>query len=300
MNTILEIESLSKTYGSIEAIKSLSLKLETGKIYGLLGRNGAGKTTLLNLITSRLYAQSGEIRLFGQPGVDNQQALERICCMPEKNLFPPAMRIRDIIRQAASFYPSFDRTYADALCQRFALNPQLKYKALSRGYESILRVVIGLASRSDLTIFDEPVLGLDAAGRDLFYRTLIQDYGEHPRTFIISTHLIDESADIFEDAIILKEGSLVAMDSVENLRKKSTVLSGRKDRLEELVSRYRLVVLSREDIGRLSAMTVAAPLPAGCLDELRAKEIDLAPVSLQKLFIHLTEPPVASLERQVS
>jgi ABC-2 type transport system ATP-binding protein len=152
--------------------------------------------------------------------------------MPEKNLFPPAMRVREILRHAASFYPSFDRAYAEALCQRFSLNP-LKYKALSRGYESILRVVIGLSSRSDLTIFDEPVLGLDAAGRDLFYRTLIADYSEHPRTFIISTHLIDESADIFEDAIIIKEGSLVAIDSVEQLRKRAAVLSGRQDKLEE-------------------------------------------------------------------
>ena len=300
MNAILEIEALSKSYGSVEALKSLSLKLEEGKIYGLLGRNGAGKTTLLNLITSRLYAGSGSIRLFGQPGVDNQKALERICCMPEKNLFPPAMRVREILRHAASFYPSFDRAYTEALCQRFSLNPQLKYKALSRGYESILRVVIGLSSRSDLTIFDEPVLGLDAAGRDLFYRTLIADYSEHPRTFIISTHLIDESADIFEDAIIIKEGSLVAMDSVEQLRKRAAVLSGRQDKLEELVSRYHLTVLSRDDIGRLSAMTVAAPLPADCLAELREKEIDLAPVSLQKLFIHLTEPSVGSFERQVS
>ena len=150
MEKILEIKNLSKNYGSVQAVQDMTFSLEPGKIYGLLGRNGAGKTTLLNLITSRIYTHSGEISLFGQPGVDNQDALARICYMPEKNLFPASMRVREILRNAEDFYPNFNAKYADELCRSFSLDPRKKYKALSRGYESIMRIVVGLADRKSV------------------------------------------------------------------------------------------------------------------------------------------------------
>jgi ABC-2 type transport system ATP-binding protein len=290
MNTILTLEHVNKSFGPVQAVRDLTLQLAPGRIYGLLGRNGAGKTTLLNLINSRLYAQSGTIRLFGEPAVDNQAVLARICYMPEKNLFPDGMRVREMLDLAASFYSDFDRTYADRLCQVFDLDHRKRYKALSRGYESILRIVIGLAARSELTIFDEPVLGLDAAGRDLFYRTLIQDYSEHPRTFILSTHLIDESADIFEEVMIIKDGSLIAFAPVDELRRKALVLSGRTDAVDGFVQTHGLNVLAKETIGQLSAVTVAGPLSDEHSRQARAAGIDLDPVSLQKVFIHLTQP----------
>lgn len=247
MNQILEVKNLSKNYGSVRALNNLSFSLEAGKIYGLLGRNGAGKTTLLNLLTSRIYTRHGEIALFGQPGIDNQAALSRICYMPEKNLFPAGMRVKELLKITGDFYPDYDRQYAAELCSLFGLDPNKKYKALSRGYESILRIVIGMAARAELTIFDEPILGLDAAARDLYYQVLIKEFGEHPRTFILSTHLIDESADVFEDVLMLKEGRLIAFESAETLRRNAFHLSGRADSLEKFVNENQLTVIGREE-----------------------------------------------------
>jgi ABC-2 type transport system ATP-binding protein len=289
MSHVLSIRDLSKNYGSVRALDYVSFELEAGKIYGLLGRNGAGKSTLLNLISSRIYSGEGQIDLFGQPGVDNQQALARISHMPEKNLFPPTLRVREILAAAQQFYPDYDPEWAAELCRQFRLDPRKRYKALSRGYESILRIVIGLASRSEITIFDEPVLGLDAAVRDQFYQILVKDYSDHPRTFILSTHLIDESADIFEEVLILKEGRLIVFETAETLRGSACQLAGRSDVLERFISEQKLTALSREGIGHLASAVIRGRLDAGQRRQAEEAGLDIAPVSLQKLFIHLTE-----------
>ena len=283
---ILETTMLNKSYGAVKAVKDFTVKFDSNKIYGLLGRNGAGKTTFLNLITSRIFADSGEIKLFGQNAVENQELLPMICYMPEKNLFMPSMRVSEIIKSSAEFYDNFDMGYADQLCQKFSLDKRKRYKALSRGYESILRVIIGLASRASVTIFDEPVLGLDAAVRDLFYRELIEDYGKFPRTFIISTHLIEESADVFEEALIIKEGVLIGQLSVEELKERARFISGKAGIVDEATSGLR--VLHSEMVGNIKVCAVFEKFDDEKLKKLSSFDVDVSPIPVQKLFIYLT------------
>jgi len=285
-DVVLETKILNKSYGAVNAVKNFSVKLDSNKIYGLLGRNGAGKTTFLNLISSRIFADSGEIKLFGQDAVENQKLLPMICYMPEKNLFVTTMRVADIIKSAAEFYENFDKEYADQLCVKFNLNKNKKYKALSRGYESILRVVIGLASRAPVTIFDEPVLGLDAAVRDLFYRELIEDYVKFPRTFIVSTHLIEESADVFEEALIIKEGELVEQLAVEELKERARYISGKADIVDKAVAGFK--VLHSEMIGNVKVCAIYEKFTDEKLQKLSTFEVDISPIPVQKLFIYLT------------
>ncbi len=283
---ILETKMLQKSYGSVKALKDFTVRLDSNKIYGLLGRNGAGKTTFLNLITSRIFADSGEIMLFGQNAVENQEVLPKVCYMPEKNLFIPSMRVNQIIRSAAEFYENFDLEYANLLCSKFGLEKKKKYKALSRGFESVLRVVIGLAARTPLTIFDEPVLGLDAAVRDLFYKELIEDYMEHPRTFIVSTHLIEESADIFEEALIIKEGVLVEHLSVEELKERARYISGKASSVDAAIAG--LKVLHSEMVGNVKVCAVFEHFTDEIYKKMESFEVDISPIPVQKLFIYLT------------
>jgi ABC-2 type transport system ATP-binding protein len=285
-DTVLETIGLTKSYGSLKAVNNFTIKLESNKIYGLLGRNGAGKTTFLDTISSRIFADSGEVKLFGQNAVENQELLPKLCYMPEKNLFITTMRVSEIIESAAGFYDSFDRKYANQLCIKFALDKKKKYKTLSRGYESILRIVIGLASRAAVTIFDEPVLGLDAAVRDLFYRELLEDYTTNPRTFIISTHLIEESADIFEEALIVKEGILVEHLPVEELKEKARYVSGKAAVVDEAVAD--LKVIYSEMVGSVKICAIYEQFTEEKLKKLSAYEIDISPIPVQKLFIYLT------------
>jgi ABC-2 type transport system ATP-binding protein len=287
MNDILlETNQLTKTYKDVTALKNFTIKLESNKIYGLLGRNGAGKTTLLDIITSRIFADSGNVRITGQNAVENQKVLPCICYMPEKNYFVPSMRVSEILDTAAIFFDGFDKEYAKQLCDTFSLERRKKYKALSRGYESILRIVIGLASRAPLTIFDEPVLGLDAAVRDLFYKELLNDYTENPRTFIISTHLIEESADVFEDVLIIKEGELIGQFQVTDLREMAFYVSGRAADVELAVAGHN--VIHSEMVGNVRISAIFEKFTKDSMSQLKSNDVDVSPIPVQKLFIYLT------------
>lgn len=283
---VLETISLTKSYKDVTALKDFSVKLLSNRIYGLLGRNGAGKTTLLDTITSRIFADKGDIMLFGQSAIENQQVLPKVCYIPEKNYFIDSIKVSEILKSAALFFDTFDMEYARQLCTKFGLDIRKKYKALSRGYESILRIVIGLASRAPLTIFDEPVLGLDAAVRDLFYKELLDDYSNNPRTYIISTHLIEESADIFEEVMIIKEGELINQLQVTELREMAFYVSGKATDVDRAVNSCR--VIHSEMIGNVKISAVFEKFTDEKLKELRSYEVDISPIPVQKLFIYLT------------
>jgi ABC-2 type transport system ATP-binding protein len=284
---VLETKNLSKSYGKTRALDNFTVKFEKDRIYGLLGRNGAGKTTLLNIIASRIFADGGTVTAFGQNAVENAAVLPHICYMPEKNLFVRKMRVRDTLGFAGEFFPSYDSRYADKLCKLFALDQSKRYNALSRGYESILRIVIGLASRAPLTIFDEPVLGLDAAVRDDFYKELIGDFSTNPRTFIISTHLIEESADIFEEAIMIKNGRLIEQSSCDTLRENARYVTGKSDAVDAAVAGLR--VIHTETVANMKICAVFGGLSPERLHSLAASGLEISPVPVQKLFIYLTQ-----------
>lgn len=284
--TVLEAVNVSKRFGGTTALDSISVHFDENKIYGLLGRNGAGKTTLLNIITSRAFAQGGEVRAFGESVVENPRVLPKICYMPEKNLFSRHNRVKDILHFASVFYENFDKPYADSLCERFALDTRKQYQALSRGYESILRIVLGMASRAPITIFDEPVLGLDAAVREDFYRVLIDDFANFPRTLIISTHMIEESAEIFDDAVIIRNGRLVEQTSAEQLIENSHYISGKKDEVEKAAAG--LNVVNRDIMAGSETAAVYGPLNEDKQREILEAGLEITPVPLQKLFIYMT------------
>lgn len=284
--TIFETRGLTKSYRHNKALDNFNVKFEKDKIYGLLGRNGAGKTTLLNIMTSRIFSDGGTVTAFGKNAVENADVLSRICYMPEKDMFMHKMKVRDTLKFAGEFYADFDNAYAARLCKEFAVDTSKKYSALSRGYESILRIVIGLASRAPITIFDEPVFGLDAAVRDGFYRELIDDFSKNPRTFIISTHLIEESADIFEEAIIIKNGRLIEQSTCEKLRENAHYISGKANAVNEAVSGFN--VIHTENVANMKICAVYGALEPEKLDEFVKAGLEITPVPVQKLFIYLT------------
>ena len=191
----LELQDLTYRYGKNTALDDVNLRLPAGHIYGLLGRNGAGKTTLLNVLSATLFPQKGRALIFGHKAFEHTETLRRLCVVREKTAYPKNLRVGDALYACAGLYPNWDGEYALALLDRFELSPKKRFRQLSRGMESSLGLVIGLASRADLTIFDEPSLGLDAVARERFYETLLHDFADHPRTLIISTHLIDEVAE---------------------------------------------------------------------------------------------------------
>ena len=283
MMTILETKQLSKSYGSVVALEDVNLCFTEEKIYGLFGRNGAGKTTLLDIIATRIFADQGQVVCFGEDIVEQPQVVGDNCCyMPEKHYFPDSLKIKSILSHASQSFPHYDQAYADDLCKVFKLDKGKKYEQLSRGQQSILRIVIGMASRAAITIFDEPILGLDAVARDRFYLELIEEFARNPRLFIISTHLIEESSDLFNEAIILKNGRVIRQAPVDELLANVFYVTGNSAQVDEFMQ-------NREVLGvqRINGMKTAV-IEGNLTTEVRMPGLKFSSLTMQNLFIHLT------------
>ncbi len=157
---------------------------------------------------------------------------------------------------------------------------------LSRGMKSALAVTVGLASRAPLTIFDEAYLGLDAPSRYLFYDELLADYMQNPRTIILSTHLIEEVSSLFEEVLIIDRGRLVAHDATETLRSRGAAVVGPADAVDRFVADR--TVLKEQRLGGTKSATIYDSLPDTFEQDARAAGLEVGPVALQDLFVHLT------------
>ena len=205
MEKLLCAENICKAYHEQMVLENLNLTIEPGKIYGLIGRNGAGKTTLLGILTAQNTTDSGSVTYGGQPVWENRAVLDELCFSRELSatVFSGQnnYRVDFYLKAAADFYPSWDNTYAQKLIEDFSLDRKKKISALSKGQMSMVTIVIALASRAPVTILDEPVAGLDVVMREKFYNLLLADHIETGRTFIVSTHIIEEAASVFEEVI---------------------------------------------------------------------------------------------------
>ncbi len=284
---MIEIKDLTKSYGKTRVLRDINLNIEKNKIYGLLGRNGVGKTTLLKLISGQLIRNSGEIKLDGQEIFENEKAVEDICLVREFSSSLKEVKVKQILKAARLLYKNWDQEYEDFLIKEFGLNPKKKFIKLSTGNQTMVGLIIGLASRSRITIFDEPTLGLDAAIRYKFYNLLLADYEKNPRTIIVSTHLIDEVSNLFEEVIILNEENIALKEDVDSLVKRSYFLSGREKVIDSFIGNKR--VIHSEEFGSTKIVGIYGELTEEEFQEIRDNNIDISNIPLQKLFIYLTE-----------
>lgn len=223
---MIEVKDLSKDFGDVRALSHVNLNFEENTIYGLLGRNGAGKSTLLNIINNRLFPTNGSVEFDGASVTENAKSLSQFYLANEDNLYPEGMKVKDALKWSREFYPDFDTDYAYKLCGLFELSPKKKIKKLSTGYRSIFRNIVALSVNVPFVFFDEPVLGLDAYHRELFYKILIEKYTKSPFTAVISTHLIEEVAGVLEKVIIIKDGNIIRDTSAEELLQAGYCISG--------------------------------------------------------------------------
>ncbi|MGN6429021.1 ABC transporter ATP-binding protein [uncultured Leifsonia sp.] len=281
----VQVTGLTKRFGSFTAIDDVSVTIKPGRIHGLLGRNGAGKTTLMQLITGQDFPSGGDIRVFGEKPTENATVLQNICFIKESQRYPEDFQPKHVFRSAPWFFENWDAEFAEQLIDDFRLPLNRRIKKLSRGQLSAVGVIVGLASRAPLTFFDEPYLGLDAVARQLFYDRLLEDFAEHPRTVVLSTHLIDEVANLLEHVIVIDQGRILIDDDAEDLRTSATTVVGPRGAVDAFVAHRD--VLHREGIGGLASVTVSG-LGASGRAEAAAAGLELAPVSLQQLIVRKT------------
>lgn len=215
MSELLNIQNLSKKFGWNDALNDVSLSIESGKIYGLLGPNGSGKTTLIKLINGLLVPNSGIILVDGkQPGPYTKSI---ISYLPDKLYFNKWMKVSELLDYYADFYTDFDITRAKDMLERLHISENEKLKSLSKGTKEKVQLILVMARRAKLYILDEPIGGVDPAARDYILETILSNY-DPEASIIISTHLIRDIENILDDVIFLQNGKVVMTSSVDNIR----------------------------------------------------------------------------------
>lgn len=283
---ILAAEGLRKTYGKVRALDDVRLTLEPGHIYGLIGRNGAGKTTLLAGLTAQLPLDEGQVAYGGAPVWENEAALADLCFSRELTgklgANTAGLRVKDYLKAGRLFYPHWDEAYAQKLVRLFGLEEKKRLNALSKGMTSAVTIVLALASRAPITMMDEPAAGLDVVAREDFYRLLLEDHTGTGRTFVISTHILEEAAPVFERVMVMKEGRLIENCETDALLAQFCAVSGRDDAVAAACEGYE--VLHTEALGRQVLCTVRAPRETVAA---RGLDVDCTALSLQKVFVAL-------------
>ena len=296
-NYRIEVKNLSIIYKNLlpmskdfQALKDISLSLKSGKIYGLIGRNGAGKTSLLSVLASFRKATHGEILIDGKPLFDNGELMQHVQFIYQKEFNTESgetyPKINKYIKKETKYRPNFDPEYADELIKKFNLPTNKRPHKLSKGMQSVLSVIIGLASRAPITIFDEAYLGMDAPTRDLFYKEILKEQERHPRTMILSSHLVSEMEYLFDEVIIIHKGKLISAGPYDEIVSSGLTVTGAAAGIDEFAKGRK--VLNTQTLGGFKKIIILGDISAQERILAVDMNLEMSSLSLQDLFIHLT------------
>ena len=214
----IEARGLAKTFGKTTALFGVDFSIGEGRIVGLIGPNGAGKSTALNAILG-LIPYQGQLSVLGRdPWKERATLMREVCFIADVAVLPRWMRVSQALDYVAGVHPRFDRSKAEALLAKTQIKRASRVRELSKGMVTQLHLALVMAIDARLLVLDEPTLGLDLLYRKQFYDALLNDYFDHSRTILVTTHQVDEIEDILTDVMFLDRGRLVldcSMDQVE-------------------------------------------------------------------------------------
>lgn len=215
---LIEIKNLNITYGKKQALNDINLTIESGKIYGLLGPNGSGKTTLIKIINGLLTQTSGEILIKGKkPGIESKKI---ISYLPERTYLNMNFKVKDLLEYFKDFYEDFDKEKALELLKKLNINIDDKLKTMSKGTKEKVQLILVMSRKADIYILDEPIGGVDPAGRDYIIETILNNFNQNA-SMIICTHLIQDIEAILDNVILINQGNIRLNDTADNIRQNS-------------------------------------------------------------------------------
>ncbi|GAB2818655.1 ABC transporter ATP-binding protein [Alpinimonas psychrophila] len=281
MTNAVDIRSISRSFGRTRALEDITLSVPDGSICGLFGRNGAGKTTIMSILAGQDRPTSGNAKVFGEHPFENSSTLSKISFVRDNQRYPDDYRLHHVLRIAPRFAPNWSVDVAAELVDGLRIPAKIPIKKFSRGQLSSIAIVMGLASRAPLTLLDEPYLGLDITARALFHDLLLRDYSAHPRTVILSTHLIEESEALFDRVIIIDRGRVrvdCERDEASNL---AFTISGPADAVDKLSTNRR--VLLTHAAGGLRSATITGEASDELVLQARTLGATISSASLPEL-----------------
>jgi len=235
------------------------------------------------MITGRVFPDAGSITVEGESVMENDRAMGKLYLMGESNYYPEGMRLQTAFHWAGKFYPAFDRENAEYLAEKFGLNLKKKVKELSTGMSTMFRLCISLSTGAPYIFLDEPVLGLDAVHRDLFYRLLAEQFERHPACYVISTHLIEELTGLLEEVIIIREGELLLHETTEALLERGYTITGSAGAVDAFLEDHSCI--GTDSLGGLKSAYILEKLDRNRVPEA----LEVTKLNLQQLFVQLTK-----------
>lgn len=284
---MIECRELTKRFGNGKALDGLTCTIAENKITGLIGRNGAGKSTLLKIIAGYWKESSGEINVFSERPFNNLMVSANLIFVHDQMNLSTALNLSELLEVAGRFYENWDRKLAEGLFDYFSLHPMQYYNGLSKGMKSTFTMILGIASRCPLTIFDEPTTGMDAAVRQDFYRALLKDYLSHPRTILLSSHHLNEIEDLLEDILLIKDGKDLLHLPVADLKEWAIGLQGRAEIIDQLVQ-DREVIFTKSMGPDQSFVVIKNDFSEADHQHARIKGVDVLSVTASDLCVYLT------------
>ncbi|WP_042357232.1 ATP-binding cassette domain-containing protein [Bacillus rubiinfantis] len=285
--SIVECRGLTKVLSGTRALNEFSCDIKENTITGVIGRNGAGKTTLLKIIAGYMQQTSGEVQVFEQKPFNNLTVSANVIFVHEQLNMPAALNLREILEVMASFYKNWDMDLAQRLVNYFSFQPSAYYDGLSKGMKSTFNMILGLAARTPLTIFDEPTTGMDAAVRNDFYRALLKDYIAYPRTILLSSHHVDEIEDLLEDILLLKQGKQVLHMPIADFKECALGIEGNT----AIVAKWtqdRELIFSKSGMFDTAYTVVRNNFSQNELLEMQANGLKISSLNTSDLCIYLT------------
>ena len=289
MNEILKIENLTKSFGRRKVLQGLSLSLEKGRVCGLLGKNGEGKTTFLRILMGIIPAGGGRITYAGKPVAFGDAAYKRsIGYIAEDNVFFSRMRIAELLRFNAAFYPNWSASRAEDYLNRFGLSRRDKVRTLSRGMALKLGLAVALSAAPDLLVLDDPTSGLDVPTRHDFLKNVIREITETGTTILFATHMVHEAEKIIDRLAILQAGRLIIETDYEAFKPlmKKVVVQAEPEALDRLAGDG---ILSKDVQGATASLVVYpwSEETQGRLQSLSRAPLELSAATLEEIFVGL-------------
>jgi len=218
----IEAHGLRKTFGTTVALAGIDLKVEEGRILGLIGPNGAGKSTALSAILG-LAPYEGELKVLGRnPWTERDALMRDVCFVADVAVLPRWIRVSQVVDYVAGVHPRFDRAKAEAFLAKTTIKRTSRVRELSKGMVAQLHLALVMAIDAKLLVLDEPTLGLDLLYRKQFYDTLLNDYFDHTRTIVVTTHQVEEIQHILTDLMFIDRGRIVLNCSMDDFEARYT------------------------------------------------------------------------------
>ncbi|HZH60483.1 MAG TPA: ABC transporter ATP-binding protein [Metabacillus sp.] len=293
--SVIECKGLSKAYGRKKALRQVSFMIKENTITGLIGRNGAGKTTLLKIIAGFIRETEGDINVFSRNPFNSLFVSANRIYIDDQMNFPNTLTLKDILQSAATFYGNWDQILAERLFDYFSFRPSWRYQQLSKGMKSTFNMILGLSARCPLTIFDEPTTGMDASVRKDFYRALLKDYLDHPRTIILSSHLLNEIEDLLEDVLLLKDGEKCLHLSIDELKDYGVYLKGSEKCVRDIAGDKEIIYEKSFGNDHLQ-IGIKNSLTNLEIEQAALMGVHISPISTDDLCTYLTNKTIGGID----